>query len=68
MDELERQILQKLEEQDKKISEIHAFTQKTNRYFFWTMVLTIVFFVLPLFGLLFAVPYLLSSISSFYSF
>ncbi len=39
-----------------KINAIYVSVEKTRKYFFWTLVLTIAFFVLPLIGLVFAIP------------
>jgi hypothetical protein len=52
---------------EQKIDKLQKSMDKMNRYFFWTGVLTLVFFVLPLVGLLFAVPYIASQYSQMYS-
>lgn len=39
-----------------KIDAIYASVEKTRKYFLWTMIATIVAFVLPLIGLVFALP------------
>ena len=39
-----------------KLDAVYASTEKTRRYFMWTMYITIALFVLPLIGLLFVVP------------
>lgn len=62
----EADILKKLEEQEKKIDLIYASVEKTRSYFLWTMILSIVFFVLPLVGVMFAVPFLMSTLSTAY--
>ena len=60
-----RQILEKLEEQGKKIDSIYKSVEKTRKYFFWTLIISIVVVVLPLIGLLFVIPQFLSLYSSF---
>ena len=55
------EILRKLEEQDKKLDAIYKSAEKTRKYFLWTLIITIVVIVLPLIGLIFAVPALLKS-------
>ncbi len=39
-----------------KIDAIYISVEKTRKYFFWTMIITVVLFVLPLVGLVFAIP------------
>lgn len=63
---MDEAILKKLEEQEKKIDLIYASVEKTRSYFLWTMILSIVFFVLPLVGVMFAVPFLMSTLSTVY--
>ena len=52
----EQKILEKLEEQGKKIEGIYKSVEKTRKYFLWTFVVSIVVVVLPLVGLFFAIP------------
>lgn len=63
---MEQEILKKLEEQDKKIDLIYASVEKTRSYFLWTLIISVVFFILPLVGLAFAIPFFLSTLSSAY--
>jgi len=46
---------------ERKIDEIYVSVEKTRKYFFWTMVITLVVVVLPLIGLMFAIPSFLSN-------
>lgn len=55
---------QEMEALSKKIDAIYISVEKTRKYLFWTFVITIVLFVLPLIGLLFAAPAFLSSYTS----
>lgn len=48
---------------DQKINAIYISVEKTRKYFFWTMIITIVLFILPIIGLLFAIPSFLSTYS-----
>lgn len=50
-----------LAEQGRKIDAIYVSVEKTRKYFFWTLVATVAFFVLPLIGLAFAIPFFLNS-------
>jgi hypothetical protein len=53
---MEPNIQNKLAELEAKIDSIYVSTEKTRRYFQITMWVTVVVFVLPLVGLLFAIP------------
>ena len=62
---MEDQELRKaLADLDKKISDVYISTEKTRKYFLWIIIGTAVAFVLPLIGLLFAAPSMLSMYSS----
>lgn len=61
---MENEILQRLDAQDKKLDAIFASAEKTRRYFLWFMIAMLVSLVLPLVGLAFAVPQLMSIYSS----
>lgn len=50
----------KLEILEKKIDAVFASAEKTRKYFQWTLIGTLVAFVLPLIGLIFAIPQFLS--------
>jgi hypothetical protein len=52
---------QRLAALEAKIDAIYASVEKTRTYFQWTLIISVVLFVLPLIGLLFAVPAFLSS-------
>lgn len=58
---METEIKQILEAQQKKIDEIYASVEKTRKYIYWTMIFTIVFFVLPLLLMIFVIPSFISS-------
>jgi len=57
---METEIAQKLKEQEIKIEQIYISVEKTRKYFKWTMIITVALFVLPLIGLIFAIPSFLS--------
>ncbi len=58
---MDTEILKKLENLEAKIDAIYVSTEQTRKYFFWTMVLTVVVFVVPLIGLMFVIPTFISS-------
>lgn len=46
----------KIEELERKIDLIYISVEKTRTYFLWTMIGTLIVFVLPIIGLMFAIP------------
>ena len=46
---------------EKKIDAIYVSVEKTRKYIFWTVVITIVIVVLPAVGLVFAIPKFVST-------
>ncbi len=54
------EISQKLDALDKKVEEVRRSVKTIKRIFVWGAVLSIVFVLLPLVGLVFIVPQLLS--------
>lgn len=57
---MDQDILQKFEEQARKLEEIYKSVEKMRKYFLWTLIISIVVIVLPLIGLMFAIPQFLS--------
>ena len=53
-----------LEEHSQKLDKILTSVEKTRKYFMWTLILSIVFVVLPLVGLVFVIPQFLNTITS----
>ena len=60
---MEQDILNKLAAQEEKLNAIYKSVEKTRKYFMWTLIITIVTVVLPLIGLVFAVPMFLQTLS-----
>lgn len=60
---MENDIPTRLSELEKKVDAIYISVEKTRKYLYWTMIITIVLFVLPLIGLLFAVPAFITNYS-----
>jgi ABC-type arginine transport system permease subunit len=42
------------------LDEIYRSSEKTRKYFLWTVIVAVAFLVLPLIGLVFAIPQFLS--------
>lgn len=51
----------RLDALEKKIDAIYVSTERTRKYFLGTLIASVIFFVLPFIGLLFAIPAFLSS-------
>ncbi|MBI5469699.1 hypothetical protein HY968_00045 [Candidatus Kaiserbacteria bacterium] len=58
---MEDDVRQKLETVEKKVDAIFVSAEKTRKYFLATIIVTLVAFVLPLIGLVFAIPSFLST-------
>jgi type IV secretory pathway component VirB8 len=56
---MEEELQEKLKAQDKKLEDIYRSVEKTRKYFLWTAIATVACFVLPLIGLMFAIPNML---------
>lgn len=64
---MEQEILNRLKAQEELTAKIYLSVEKTRRYFMWTFYLSVIFVVLPLILLGFAVPVLLNSLSGAYA-
>ena len=53
---MEQNDTQKILELEAKIDKIYISVEKTRKYFLWTMIATVAFFVIPLIGLMFVIP------------
>ncbi len=51
----------KLDLLEKKVDAIYVSVEKTRSYFKWTMIITLALFILPIIGLIFAIPSFLSN-------
>lgn len=58
------ELKEKLDSLEKKVEETHSLANKTYKLFLWTMIATVVMFVLPLIALAFVIPYFLRTITS----
>lgn len=63
---MEPELSERLALQEKKLDAIYASVEKTRKYFLWTLIATAVTFALPLIGIMIAIPWLLSTLSSAY--
>jgi len=58
---MENDTQKQIVELNRKIDEIYVSVEKTRKYFFWTMIITLAVVILPLIGLIFVIPSFLSS-------
>lgn len=64
---MEQEILEKFERQEAKLEEIWKSVEKTRKYFFWTLIVTIATILVPLIALAFVIPWFLKIITAAYS-
>ncbi|MEA2007221.1 MAG: hypothetical protein U9O20_03635 [Patescibacteria group bacterium] len=60
------EILQKLENQEKKIDEVTSIIKKIRIYFLIILTLSVITFVLPMIGLIFIIPWFMRTIGDTY--
>lgn len=58
---MEADLKDRIDSLEKKLDAIYISAEKTRRYFLIVLVITLVAFVLPLIGLVFAIPAFISS-------
>ncbi len=58
---MEQNLGQELKDQREMIERIYVSVEKTRKYFLWTLIATLVAFVLPLIAMAFVIPQFLSS-------
>lgn len=56
----EQEVIEKLEEMDKKLDKVYISSEKTRKYILAMLILSIAVVVLPLVGLIFIIPQFLS--------
>jgi len=59
MDDIQKQ----LAEQKELLERIYSSTEKTRRLFTWTLIISVVVIILPLIGMAFVIPTLMSTYS-----
>jgi hypothetical protein len=60
-------VMEKLVEQQVKIDKIFSSVEKTRKYFLLTLIITTLTVIVPLIGMVFAVPYIMNTFSSLYN-
>lgn len=64
---MDQELSQRLTAQDEKLEAIYVSVEKTRKYFQWTLIATIIMFVLPLIGIAAIIPWFLNTMMSAYS-
>ncbi len=57
---MDQDIIEKFEEQDKKLSAIWNSVEKIRRHLFWKSVINTLLFLLPLIGIAISIPWLIN--------
>jgi hypothetical protein len=60
---MEKEILEKIKEQDQKIDEINNNVKKIKKVFFWKFIITVILVVLPIIGISLAIPKFLETLT-----
>jgi hypothetical protein len=55
-------LITKLDEQQKKLDAVFVSVEKMRSYFKWTLIISVAVIVLPLIGLMFAIPTFLKTL------
>lgn len=58
---MDPEISKRLDDQEAQLLRIYVSVEKTRKYFLWTLVITVLMFVLPLIGLLILIPAFIST-------
>lgn len=61
---IDPELAAKLDEISEKADRAYRASETVRKYLFWTGIITIALFVVPLFGLMFVIPQFLSSYTS----
>ncbi|MFA6445748.1 MAG: hypothetical protein WCW14_00665 [Candidatus Paceibacterota bacterium] len=64
---MDPQLSQRFTDLEKKVDATYRSSEKMRKYFKWTLIITFILFVLPLIGLLFAIPQYVSTLSQYTS-
>ena len=66
METKDDEVLKRLQEQEMKIDAIYESVEKTRKLFLWTVIGSVVTFLLPIIGLIFVIPWFLHIMSNAY--
>ena len=63
---MDQELQRRIEIIEQKIDAVYVSVEKTRKYFLWTLVASVVTFVLPLIGVMLALPFLMSTVMGQY--
>lgn len=63
---MEQEILNRLQAQEDLLRKVYISTEKTRKYFMWTLIVSVAVILLPLVGLILVIPTFLSTIGGAY--
>lgn len=63
---MEQEISNRLQIQEDLLRKVYVSTEKTRKYFMWTLIISVAVILLPLVGLMFVIPTFLSTIGGAY--
>ena len=63
---MDADVEKELREQRALLEKVYKSSEATRKYFKWTLIITVALIVLPLIGLLFAIPAFLQNFSALY--
>ncbi len=58
------ELIQKLEQQEQQLNEIHATVKKLKKYFLTTIIISILTFLLPLIGVVVSLPWIIKTLTA----
>lgn len=61
---MDQQLSDRIEALELKIDKIYVSSEKTRKYFLWTLITSAVFFILPLIGVALVIPSFINSYSN----
>jgi type IV secretory pathway component VirB8 len=64
---MDQELLNKFEQQEKKIDAIYVSVEKTRKYFQWTLIITVLTIVLPIIAIIILLPWIMGTFSAAYS-
>ncbi|MBU1203133.1 hypothetical protein KKH39_03805 [Patescibacteria group bacterium] len=64
---MEKELQQKIEDLQSKVDQMYKLAMTVKKMFIWSMILSLLFFVIPLIILIFMLPSMINTISGAYS-
>lgn len=65
---MEKEVLEKIEKQEKKLDKIYISVEKTRKYLLFTLIGTLLMFVIPLIAIIIIIPRIIDFYSGILSF